>query len=286
MVGRARALAAWGNGLTTEYTRVRGSLAAGGLAYFVALSLVPIAVAFGSLAGLLLDPADVKEFLDELAARSLGGVADLSGVLSTLSSLVESASSSAFTIATIVSILLAIYGSSQVVAGLRAVLNDVFDLTEGFSGLVQRAIAAIVTLVLLVAAVLIVVLLTVVPRLLDAIGVAGISTTSGSWLVDWSVAVLLLYLAIRLLYRHAPTGGRPVRWMCLGAATATAGIAIVTAGLGVYVGLSGRLGATIAVLGTAVVVLLWLYLCFQMIIWGAIIEAARERSATADVRAG
>ena len=72
MKERVQAVVAWGTRLGLEYTRTRASLAAGGLAYFVALSLAPAALAFGTLAGLFLDPADVRAVLERLAERAPG----------------------------------------------------------------------------------------------------------------------------------------------------------------------------------------------------------------------
>jgi uncharacterized BrkB/YihY/UPF0761 family membrane protein len=52
-----------------------------------------------------------------------------------------------------------------------------------------------------------------------------------------------------------------------------------SAGVGVYVSLSGTLGAAIIVFGSALVVLMWLYLCFVGLLFGAEIEADRQERA-------
>ena len=66
-------------------------------------------------------------------------------------------------------------------------------------------------------------------------------------------------------------------WTSLGAAIAAGWIVAVTAGVGAYARFSGSLGAAVLVFGTAVVILLWLYLCFLGLLWGAVIEADRQR---------
>ena len=48
---RVRMWIAWCQQLLAEYQRARVSLFSGGMAYFVALSLVPAALAFGAIAG-------------------------------------------------------------------------------------------------------------------------------------------------------------------------------------------------------------------------------------------
>ena len=276
MKGRVQRLVAWGSRLGADYTRNRASLAAGGLAYFVALSLAPAALAFGTLAGLFLDPSDVRAALDALVARAPDTAGDLEPLVNTLVGVIESASASTFTITTVVSALIAIYAASKVVFGLRMAMNTAFGVTETRSGLIERGVATIITLIGMVAAVALVILLTFVPRVLDWLGVTGRMTSTGSWLLDWAVVIGLVFLSVRWILHHAPNHGERVPWTALGALVATVGIFGVTVGVGIYARLSSTLGAAVLLFGTAVVILLWLYLCFVSLIWGAIIEADRQ----------
>ncbi len=278
MKQRFRYLVAWGTRLGGDYTRYRASLAAGGLAYFVALSLAPAAVAFGMIAGVFLDPSDVRSALEDLAARTPGTVGNVQPVIDALVSMVEGASATAFTVTTVVSLVIAVYAASKVVYGVRMALNTVFGVVEVRSGLVERAFSAVFTLVGLVICVGVVVLLTFVPRILQWLGITGITTTTGNWLLDWLVVLLLVFVGVRGIVRRGPNGGVPVPWRSLGVAAATVWIVAVTAGVGVYASFSSSLGAAVLLLGTAVVILLWLYLCFVGLLWGAIIEADRQRS--------
>ena len=275
---RIAEVVAWGQALGTDFTRSRASLVAGGLAYFVALSLAPVAVALGSLAGLILDPADVRSALESLAERTPGSSPSTESAIDVLVGLVETSSSSAFTVTTVVSVLLAVYASSKVVLGLRMGMNSVFGVVETRSGLIERGISAVVTLVGLVVGVALVILLTVVPRVLDWLGLATVTTTTGSWIVDWLVILALVYLAVRWLLHHAPNGGRRVPWTSPGAILAALWIVAVTGGVGVYAHYSASLGAAVLLFGTAVVILLWIYLCFLGLLWGAVIEAAAQRA--------
>jgi membrane protein len=278
---RLRAVVAWGSRLGLEYTRTRASLAAGGLAYFVALSIAPAALAFGTLAGLFLDPEDVRSVLERIAERAPGSVGNLQPVIDALVSTIESASATAFTITTLVSALIAIYAASKVVLGVRMAMNTVFGVEETRSGLIERAIATVITLVGLVAAVALVILLTLVPRVLGWLGVSSIPLSTGSWLADWLIVGALVFVAVRWTLHHAPNQSRRVAWTSRGAWAATAGIAAATIGVGVYARFSTSLSAAVLVFGTAVVILLWLYLCFVALLWGAIIEADDQRRADA-----
>jgi membrane protein len=137
----------------------------------------------------------------------------------------------------------------------------------------------VITLAGLVAAVGLVILLTFVPRMLGWLGVTGVTTSTGSWILDWLVVTALAFASVRWILHHAPNHGERVPWTSLGAVVGTVWIVAVTGGVGIYAKYSSSLGAAVLVFGTAVVILLWLYLCFVGLLWGAVIEADRQRSA-------
>ncbi len=281
MRARVQEIIDWGRRLSLDYQRTRASLAAGGLSYFVALSIAPAALAFGTLAGLFLDPADVKSALEHLAANAPESLGNIQPMIDALMATVEQASASSFTITTIVSVLIAIYAASKVVFGLRMAMNTIFGGVETRSGTVERAISAVITLVAIVAAVAVVIALTLLPRLLGWLGVDKFPLSTGNWFLDWTVAVVLIYLAVRWVLHHAPNQPRRVAWTSRGAIGGTLGITAATIGVGIYARYSTSLSAAVLVFGTAVVILLWLYLCFVALLWGAIIEADDQRQADA-----
>ena len=262
-----------GKHLSEEFTRTRASLAAGGLAYFTALSLAPAALALGTLAGIFLKPQEVSAALDRLSTRAPDAFDTLQPITDSLLRAIESASGSSFTIATIVSLLIAIYAASKMVLGLRTAMNAAFGVVDSRGGLLQRAFAATVTLIALVAGVVMVVLLTLLPRVLEWLGLPAMPVTTGSPTLDWALAVAVIFLVVRWVLQHGPNREGRVPWNSLGAWTATLGIAGATVGVGVYAHFSTVIGAAILIFGTAVVILLWLYLCFVAFLWGAVIEA-------------
>ncbi len=93
--------------------------------------------------------------------------------------------------------------------------------------------------------------------------------------------IVVTFLGVRWLMHHAPNHGRRVPWTSPGVLLATVGILAATVGVGVYARFSSSLGAAVLLFGTAIVVLLWLYLCFLSLLWGAIVEADRQRAASA-----
>ena len=263
--------------LSREYRRTRASLAAGGLAYFVALSIAPAALAFGTVAGLLLDPEDIRDALEPLGTRAPDALAAIEPVTSALLNTVETASTSSFTIATIVSALVAVYAASKVVLGLRMAMNSTFGVVETRSGLIERGFAAIVTLIAIVIGVALIFILTALPQILGFLDLPNGPLTTGVPLLDWAIVVVLTFVVVRWLLEHGPDRSGRVPWHSLGAWSATLGIAAATLGVGLFTRYSSTISATIVIFGTAIVLLLWVYLCFVSLLWGAVIEADAEK---------
>ena len=255
---RARAVVDQVRAVTQRYTLHRGSLVAGGLAFFVALSLAPAALATGRIAGLLLDPEQVRAVMQSIARQSpyLGidrQVTD--GVIS----LVESGSAASVTVTTIVSLLVAVYAASRVVLGMHLALNTALARPERYQGLGRRLFATVVTLVGLIAVAALLIVLTVIPVILQWLGV-NVRLTTGVPILDWAVFALVLWAGVWALLGR-PTGHARLR-VAVEPLVATIWILAVSGGVGVYASLSSSMGATSVVFGSAIVVLLWMYLCF------------------------
>lgn len=241
-----------------RYTLHRGSLVAGGLAFFVALSLAPAALATGRLAGLFLDPDQVRSVMENIARQSPYLGTD-SQVTEAVISLVETGSAASVTATTVVSLLLAVYAASRVVLGMHLALNSALGRAARYEGVGQRVFATVMTLVGLVAVAAALILLTVVPTVLQWLGL-DVQLTTGIPVLDWLIFALLLWVGTwSLLGRPMGRGRLPIAIEPL---LASVWVLAVSGGVGIYATLSTSLGATSVVFGSAIVVLLWLYLCF------------------------
>jgi membrane protein len=260
-----------------RFTEHRNSLAAGGLAYFVALAVAPAAIVIGALTGLLLGPDQVREAMNSLAAQAPVEAGALKPVTDSLVAATEHSSVGGVTTTSLVGVLVAIYAASKVVYGLRLALDGVFESTAKRRGLIGRVIATLITLIGMVVVVGAFVALTVLPKILYWLGFAEVRVFSGIGLVDWVVGALLIWLATRWVMQHAPNNPRRVPWRALGPIVTTIWLLLVSAGLGVYANFSTTLGSAIAVFGGVVVFLLWFYVGFLGLLVGAEIGAQRQR---------
>lgn len=254
----------------------RASLAAGGLAYFVVLAIAPAAVVVGSLAGLLLTPAEIREAFARLQDSAPELASNVSGLSDALISIVENASATSFTVATIISVLVAIYAASKVVYGIRLAQDTSYGVVSTSRPLLARAGSAIITLVALLAVAAVIVALTLIPKVLGALGLDNVRLLTGTTALDWLVLIVVVWVLVRVTMGHLTGARRRVPVRALGPIVATAVIAGSTIGVGIYAHYSSTLSAAVLVFGSAVVLLLWLYLGFLGLLIGSEMEAVRR----------
>lgn len=273
---RWSSLRATGREVSARMTEHRVSLAAGGMSFFVALAIAPAAIAFGSIAGLVLDSASVRASLESLIART-PSLEPLSAIVDPVVTVVEQASGRGFSIATTIGFLVAVFAASRVVVSMRQALDAAFGVVDRRSGLLQRAAATLVTCIGILLSVVVVAILAVLPRVLDFLGVS-----SGPWtampLLGSLLAAVAIYPATWLLYRFGPHRRGAVPFASAGVALATVGVLAASIGVGLYVQVSSTVGATLALFGAPMVVLLWLYFVALALLAGA------ETAAVLDAR--
>ena len=279
MRGRIGRLVAYCLVISRRFAMHRGSLSAGGLAFFVALSIAPAAVVIGGIAGLFVTPEELRATLTT-AISSAPNVTQVAGpFIDSIVNLVERSSGSTVTITSIVSLIIAVYAASRMVYGFRIALNAAFGVPERYQGILERLLSSVITLVGIIGAVGVIVVLTIVPKVLAALGITNARLFTGIGWVDWVIVSVVVWLGAWWLIRRGPNGIGPVPIRSIGPLVAAGWIMGSSAGVGVYASLSGTLGAAILVFGSALVVLLWLYLCFVGLLIGAEIEAERQERA-------
>ena len=109
------------------------------------------------------------------------------------------------------------------------------------------------------------------------------STVNRAWeILRWPAAVMFTTLAMTVLFRWAPRRRQPaLSWLAFGAAVATFGWLVVTAGLGAFFSLSQSFGQTYGPLAGVVALLLWSLLSAVAVLYGGAVTAQLEA-----VRAG
>ena len=269
-----------------EYGIHRGSLACGGMAYFVLLAMAPAAVAMGALTGKLIGPDNARSGIQAILEQIPGNSTEFQSTVDSILNVMTSASTGVVTLASIISFLVAIYASSKAIMALRMALDAAFNFEGVRHGLLGRVRDALFTLVGLLLMSAIVLILTILPQILRLFGVEDFHLSTGIGWSDWLIFSAVVWGQVLALYRWVPSKKSSVTWKSPIAIAVTIWLlgASASAGVGIYVGFSSTMGAAIAAFGAPMIVLLWLYFSFMGILLGA--EAQAYINATGEKKNG
>lgn len=268
-------------GLWRRFRDAGLSVNAAAVAYNAFLAIVPLAVALLGAAAFIGESEDALATVEE----SLSALAPEAVTRFIMELLRESGDriggSQGWVIA--VSVLVAVAIGSRAVATLQRALAAVENRTEVRPGFQLRVVAVGLTVAggaaLLLTSFLLVGGRRLIEFLVEITG-AGALETVWVWL-RIPVSTLGLYVFLIALYHWGPP--EPLPRAPLAALVAATGAVLASLGFGIYLRLSPELGATIGVLGTVAIALLWLYAGAFMILLGAVLVAYLLRWQVGDV---
>ena len=252
-----------------DYGTHQGSLASGGMAYFVLLAIAPAAVVIGSITGAVIGPDRTKAAIEAIVEKIPSNGNDFHTSVESILKVMTGASASALTITSIVSFFVAIYASSKAIMAMRMALDRSFGFTSQRHGLFGRVRDAVITLIGLLLIVAVLVILTLLPKILSAFGIDGFRFSTGIAVIDWAIYLVVVWAAVLALYRWAPSRRGLVTWRSPIAAAVAVWLLGASIGVGIYVSFSSTIGVTIAAFGAPMVILLWLYFSFIGVLLGA-----------------
>jgi membrane protein len=256
---------------------------AAALTYFAMMSLFPALLVGVSLLGLFGQQGlvqDASNYLLEHGADET--TADV--VRKTLQNMIN-ASSGALGATLLVSIALALNGASGAFGAAGRALDVVYGVAEG-RGFVRRKLtdlAAALAVIVLFAVVIVAIFLggQIADDLFGKIGLGETAATVWSY-ARWPVALVAATLAYGLVYRLAPDVRPPtVRWISVGAIVGIALWLLLSLGFSIYLRNFSTYGAAYGAFGAAIVLLLWLYLSANAFLFGAAVNAERQRARAA-----
>ncbi|WP_199430537.1 YihY/virulence factor BrkB family protein [Qaidamihabitans albus] len=249
-------------------------LAAGGIAFFALLALVPGLIALLSIYALITDPQNVRDQLEPLLAAVPRPAGEL--MRDQLES-VTALGSGGLTFGLVASVVVVLTSTSTAMTALITGLTRAFDETESRGFLRVRALALVLTLGGIAVAAVALGAIAVFPAVLDVLRVPG----DTRWIVGsarWLGLIVLVGGAIAVLYRYGPDRDRTRRrWVSWGVLAA---LALWLAGSGaftLYVENFSRYDATYGALAGLVVLMLWLYLSALAVLVGAEIDAELQQ---------
>ena len=254
---------------------------AASMTYYVMMSLFPGLLVAISLLGLLGTASLVSDAVQY--ATDHGAPAEVTDALrASLQSTIENAGGAVST-ALAIGVLVAIYGASGAFGGAGRALNTVYGVRES-RGFVKHKLTDIAwTLVTMVLAIVALVSVFLGAGLAsDLFGKIGLGdAVADVWrFARWLVAVLAVLAMYAITYSFAPDiKPRRLRWITPGAATGVVIWMLASAGFFFYVANFGKYGATYGAFAGAIILLLWIYLSCLAFLFGAELNAEREREA-------
>ena len=251
---------------------------AGALTYYVLMALFPTLLlalsllvllgeypgTYDSIIGYLrgVAPESVVEPIDTSLRRALQNKGGATGAL-------------------VLSVPLALYGSTGVLEAVRRALNVVFEIEHG-RRFVRRKTVDIASSVVLFALVLASVVLVFVGGRFadDLLGFIGLGPTAAKiWsIARWPTAILVAMLVFAFLYFVTPdVEQRSFRWVTPGAVVGVLLWILASLGLSIYISRIADVGALYGTFASAIVLLGWVWLTNVALLFGAELNAEIER---------
>ncbi|MDQ5832174.1 MAG: YihY/virulence factor BrkB family protein [Actinomycetota bacterium] len=251
---------------------------AAALTYYSLMSLFPAGLLALSLLGLVGQYPSTYDaiigYLREVAPRS---------VVAPLDSSLRAALQAKGTAATalVISVAVALYGTTGVLEAARRALNVVFEVPGGRSFLRRKAIDVASTLVLMTLILASLVMVFVGGRFAeDLLGFIGLGPTAARiWnIARWPAALLVAMLVFAFIYYVTPdVKQRSFRWLTPGAIVGVLLWLAASYGLSTYLSRVPDVGALYGAFTGAIVLVGWLWLTNVALLFGAELNAEIER---------
>ncbi|MEI5991335.1 YihY/virulence factor BrkB family protein [Enterococcus crotali] len=238
------------------------------VAYYLLLSLFPLLIAVGNILPYLhIDPNDVLPYIAEAIPKAI-----FNDLKPAIQSLLTQRSGSLLSI----SALAALWSASQSINALQTAMNKAFGVEQRKNFIIVRLMSLFVILLFLTAIVGVVGVLGLGKTILDLLQpIFHFSTDfiDTFQALKWPITSLVLLVIMCLIYRVVPNAKLTFRSIIPGAIFATIGWMLLSQVFGLYIKYFSSKIASYQIIGSFIVLMLWLNFAATVIILGGIINA-------------
>jgi membrane protein len=254
-----------------------------GVTFYALLAVFPAIAAMISLYGLFADPATINQHVEALAGFVPGGGLDI--IREQIDRVVSQGRQTlGLTLAT--GLAISLWSANAGIKALFDALNVVYHEEEKRGFLKLNAVSLLFTLGAIVFLLLAIAAMTVLPAVLEGLGLSGASElliTIGRW----PALLVAVSLAISLIYRYGPSRDEPQwRWISWGSAFAAVGWLLASLLFSWYAENFGSYNATYGSLGAVIGFMTWVWISAMVILAGAKINAEMEHQTARDTTTG
>ncbi|HEX8083167.1 MAG TPA: YihY/virulence factor BrkB family protein [Solirubrobacteraceae bacterium] len=252
---------------------------AAAMTYYGVLALFPALIALVSIVGIVFSPTQITDALNQVVGQ-LGPASAVETLKGPIEGIASGGSKTGIML--IVGVLAALWSASGYVGAFMRASNIMYEVDEGRPAWKLRPLQMLVTLAMILLVTLAAVAVVATGPVAEAIGSAvGVSDTFVTvWdYAKWPVLIAIVTLMLAILYYASPNAkvGR-FKFITPGALVAVVVWIVASLAFAFYVSNFGSYDKTYGSLAGVVVFLVWLWITNVAILFGAELNAERERS--------
>ncbi len=256
---------------------------AGGVAFYILLSIFPGIAALISLYGLVSDPVQVQQQFAILKDVIPGSAYD---ILNQQVTAIVSTPSRSLSFGIIFGLLFTIWSAARGMKALIIALNVAYNTKEERNILRFNLTALVLTFGTIIFILISLVLIVLLPPLfayVDFLSAHRILISTARWVL----LALFIMLGLSMIYRYAPNRKKP-EWKCLSLGAIFATIIWILGSIlfSFYVANFGSYNQTYGSMGAVIILMLWFYLTAYLILLGAELNILMEEHAGEDSDCG
>jgi len=259
------------------------SIVAAGVAFYFFLALFPTLAAIISIYGLVTEPAQVEQHMEQLTAYL---PKDTQQMLTERLRSIAQQSSSALSWGVALSILLSLWSANSGTKSLFEGINIAYDEEEKRGFFKLNAITLLFTLGGIVLGGISFALVIAFPAVTGKLGLPSALTTVIQF-GRWILLLVVIMAALAIIYKVAPNRDNPkFRWVSWGAAIATVLWLIGSLLFSYYANNFGNYNETYGSVAAVIILMLWFNLTTFVILLGAEINSELEHQTEKDTTVG
>lgn len=272
-----------GSRVVSQLKKDHVQIVSAGVGFYFFMAIFPIIVAALSIYGLLLDPVQIRQHVDDLAQLL---PREALGIIESVMEPLISKDSQTLGWGLLFSVLLSLWSANKGTNALFEGINIAYNEEDNRSYFKRTGMTLSFTLGGIVLGLVSILVVILFPALIDQVNLGSTIEMVLGWL-RWLVLAAIIVFALGLLYKKAPDRDNPeVKWISWGSVIATVLWILGSLLFSWYVNNFGSYDDMYGSFASVIIMLLWLFLTSFIILLGAEINSEMEHQTSKDTTVG